>query len=258
MKLTVLLFSLSASCLAQQPSSSLEAAYENKSIDDLRTFFRLWQNEISQISPDEFANCNDTVKQVYNVFEAFFKPFNIEVLGGSEWGADLNKGAEFLIISNAISFGFLTSNAVNTERDNDPFENTKTANESEKSKVENFRPRVRNAVYLDSAHARELTSFLGNDHHKFGKGGIMNPARARNGTALRLNFLNQVVKIHYGHWGGYWHLETQPEVFSVLFDQEMKYAKVEYRIVYEGGYAILGRDPTGKWSILRAKKTWIE
>jgi hypothetical protein len=127
--------------------------------------------------------------------------------------------------------------------------------------IMNFRPVVKvsgkQAVYLTPKRAETLRAFLGDKHLPFGTGGIMNPARSRGESEKRKVFLENVIKIWYGHWGGYWQLNSYPVVYSITFDKSMLYARVNFRMVYEGGEAIL-KKTDGKWLLVSSKRTWIE
>lgn len=112
-------------------------------------------------------------------------------------------------------------------------------------------------LYLNSKYNEILNAFLGNKHLPLGAGGIMNPARSKGQSAKRKMFLEKFIKIWYGHWGGYWQLISYPEANSITFDKEMKYARIDFRMVYEGGEAILKRE-NGIWKLISAKRTWIE
>ena len=67
----------------------------------------------------------------------------------------------------------------------------------------------------------------------------MNPARSKGESEKRKMFLENYIKIFHGHWGGYWQLHSYPEAESITFDKNMEYARVDFRLVYEGGFAIL-------------------
>ncbi len=125
----------------------------------------------------------------------------------------------------------------------------------------NFRPVVqvpgKTALYLTPALRETLTAFLGGTQVPMGTGGIMNPARSKGESAKRQRFLEQQIKIWYGHWGGYWQLTSYPEAYTITLDPQLTYARVSFRMVYEGGYAIFKR--TGaRWVLITAKRTWIE
>lgn len=127
--------------------------------------------------------------------------------------------------------------------------------------IMNFRPTIecngKHPLYLNSYYNDILNAFLGNKHFSLGIGGIMNPARSKGQSEMRKKFLENNIKIWYGHWGGYWQFYSYPKAFSITFDKEMKYARVCYRMVYEGGEAILKKD-NEKWKLISAKRTWIE
>ena len=85
----------------------------------------------------------------------------------------------------------------------------------------------------------------------------MKPATAAGDSYERQQFLGNYIKVIYGHWGGYWHLETHPEVYRISFDENMNNVIVYFRLVYEGGKATLTKQK-GKWELVSSRLTWIE
>lgn len=127
--------------------------------------------------------------------------------------------------------------------------------------IEDFRPLIKcenkKVLYLTQDYEVLLNAFLGHESIPLGTEGIMNPAKSKNDSEERKLFLENFIKIWYGHWGGYWQLITYPLAYSITFDKNMEYARIDFRVVYEGGEAIL-KNNEGKWSLISSKKTWIE
>lgn len=127
--------------------------------------------------------------------------------------------------------------------------------------IEKFYPTIDykdiKAVYLIPKYQDLMDNFLGNSYNKLGKGGIMNPARSKGASKKRKAFIDNLITTFYGHWGGYWQLNTYPYINSITFDKYMKYAKVDFRLVYEGGEALLKKEGE-KWILINSKRTWIE
>ena len=298
---TLLLFSLlflSEFAFTQNASLLLETAYKEKSGKKLTDFFDIWQKETSVVSENELSKQNDTLKQAYKVFTAFYNPSEIGKLGGSEWGNDIYKAVSYLIAQDKIKIYF-KDKIFYTEQEIDDYVVTeiKRAIKNDSTRqhflerkddklskivlenfspmngfsddiderlvdsIKDFRPNLtcKNKVvlYLTPKYDTILNAFLGNTFLPLGSGSIMTPARATIESEKRKIFLEKKIKIWYGHWGGYWQLLSYPQVYSIAFDREMKYAKVNFRMVYEGGEAILKNSNT-KWIILSAKRTWIE
>lgn len=127
--------------------------------------------------------------------------------------------------------------------------------------IASFRPIIKvpgkQAIYLTPEREETLKAFLGDKHLPLGTGGIMNPARSSGESEKRKKFLESALKIWYGHWGGYWQLHSYPVVYSVTFDKSLLYARISFRMVYEGGEAIL-KKMNGQWVLLSSRRTWIE
>ena len=69
----------------------------------------------------------------------------------------------------------------------------------------------------------------------------------------RMNFLENYIKIVEFEF----RLNTYPQVLSITFDKDMKYARIEFKVINEGGYAILERDRE-RWKLISSKVIWKE
>ncbi|HKG08063.1 MAG TPA: hypothetical protein VKB19_16485 [Pedobacter sp.] len=127
--------------------------------------------------------------------------------------------------------------------------------------VVNFRPRVTQTsgtmLYLHDKYHKALTDFLGNSNIPFGQNGPAQIGQAIGESKSKMMFLGNFVKIYLSHWGNSWDLQTPPIVSKMTFDKNLKYVKVDFTMVYEGGSAFLGFE-NGKWNLISAKRAWIE
>ena len=79
----IFLCQLSFLCFAQQGGKKLSTAYKDNSVEELRGFFNDWHKAIPHIHSSEYLKLNDTIKNVYDVYTAFYRPLDIADLGGS-------------------------------------------------------------------------------------------------------------------------------------------------------------------------------
>jgi hypothetical protein len=242
---------------AQKRDSLLFSAYKSKSVAQLKFFFESWANEVTAIADQ--STHNDTIKNVYLVFQAFYDPKDISKSGGSEWGNDIYKNADYLLVQDRIYYGIVDSlirSDLQPKQDSVIFKRA-----IDYDTLKNFRPQIifsdAKAIPLTRTYDSLLNRFLGNHHYKIATGNIMSPARSKGESEKRKQFLENYIKIWYGHWGGYWQLYSYPYVSRITFDRNFQNAIVDYRMVYEGGYAYL-KNINGNWTIVRAKRTWIE
>ena len=281
--LTIALLAMITLGSAQTENQLLKKAYKKKSPELLAQFFETWKQEIPPISEVELSQLNDTLRQAYGVFKGFYKPQSIDSLGGSEWGNDIYKDVPYLAVQDFVEI-YITEDKIHyTEKEIEELTianiNELVKEDSVKEKllqradgkllpfvienfgadfnaplgsydvivdsIVNFRPNIsapgKEPLYLTSKYAKILRRFLGKN-----KRGVKKQA-----------FLANSLKIWQGHWGGYWQIHSYPLAFSITFDKEMKHAKVNFRMVYEGGEAILKHE-NGKWQLVSAKRTWIE
>ena len=126
--------------------------------------------------------------------------------------------------------------------------------------IMDFRPPVKAAdkvpVYLTPAYEDLLVTFLGNQDMPLGSGRGPYPTRSRKESGNRKKFLETYIRLFYGHWGGYWQLVSYPLVHYVTFDRNREYARVDFRMVYEGGEAVLHKE-NGQWTLLSVQRTWM-
>ncbi len=293
----ILFLLFTASANSQSPRQLLDNAYKKKSTELLKQFFLQWNENIPSISNAELSGLNDTVRQTYKAFTAFYKPHSIDSLGGSEFGNDVYKDVEFLIVQNSIRIYF-TEKVFYNEQETDDYVVeylTKNISDSTSQKllkrtngklsdevlekfgpnenvfavrnytmtdsIVNFRPAIncnsKLPLYLTSSYEKLLNSFLGNQHIPLGTDDIMNPARSIEQSEKKEKFLENYVKIWYGHLGDYWQLYSYPEAFKIIFDKDMQYALIPFRIIYEGGVAMLKKE-NGDWKLIWIGRRWIE
>ena len=142
-----------------------------------------------------------------------------------------------------------------------PYSREKYRNRILTDSIMDFRPAIhcveKTPLFLTKKYNEIINSFLGNSHSPLGTGGIMNPARSKGQSKKRKEFLENYVKIFYGHWGGYWQLLSYPQAYSITFDNDMKYARIDFRLVYGGGEALL-KNEERVWTLISSKLTWIE
>jgi hypothetical protein len=61
----------------------------------------------------------------------------------------------------------------------------------------------------------------------------------------------------HGHWGGYWHIATHPDVSNIIFNHSFTKAQIVFRVGYQGGEAMAEKHDD-QWIITNSKTTWIE
>jgi hypothetical protein len=235
----------------------LAQAYQSNSLAKLRVFFENWTKETPALSSPDIDKLNDTARNVYLVFKAFYDPLQLGKTGGSEWGNNIYKQAKYFLLQDKVLFAVVDT----LDEDVNKKDRFEWPQPLKYDTIEHFRPQVSfkfpKTVTLTENYDLLLNGFLGDDHSKLGAGNIMSPAASKGESKVRKEFLEKCIKIWYGHWGGYWQLLSYPSATSVIFDKAFKTAVINYRLVYEGGYAYLRR-VDGVWTLIEAQRTWIE
>lgn len=228
----------------------LEFAFKQNSLDTLQKFFTDWNQNIQPNSVN-FIEQNDTIKAVYDSYKEFYKPLDLLKLGDWEWGNSLNSNSKYVVVQNKIFFAVVSSDNFNE------FNWETSKNDS----ISNFRPPLNlesgKILYLTTEYEKSLNFFLGTESTEMGTPNIMNPSRPEGESEKRYEMIKPYIPILHGHWGGYWHLETHPDVSIILFNKGLSVAKFYFRIGYQGGEAILTKGQNG-WLIKQSESTWIE
>lgn len=284
---TLILFLTLNHSWGQKQDDLLLQAYKARSSQKLQIFFDQWMQETPALSSADIEKSDDTVRNVYLLFQQFYNPIEIQRIGGSEWGNDIYKKAKYFLLQDKIRFAFVDTldkeillqkeyarlaKESNITIDSAIRYSKKDGNfamnifvewpaPKQYETIEHFRPRVSfqspKTIVLIAEYDSLLNRFLGGSHYPLGHGNIMSPAVSSGESANRQKFLEHCIKIWYGHWGGYWQLHTYPTVNSIVFDKSLSHALINYRMVYEGGYAYFKKiDDT--WTLIEAKRTWIE
>ena len=235
---------------AKQLQVQLETAYNTKNNDSLDKFFSYWHASIGATDA-KWINLNDTIKAVYEVFKCFYQPLDLLRIGQWEWGNRLNENAKYVVVQNSIYYRVLPSE--NADEDNGERHNTDS--------IIDFHPPVDldpgKVLYLTNGYEEALNYFLGTESSKLGEGNIMNPSQAVGESEKRYEFLRPFIPILHGHWGGYWHLATHPDVGIITLNKTLNEATINFRVGYQGGSARLSK--TGNhWEVQKSNATWIE
>jgi hypothetical protein len=231
-------------------SDKLEIAFKQISTDTLGQIFLEWNKNVKP-NTTEFIEQNDTIKAVFDVYKEFYKPLDLLKLGDWEWGNDLNSNCKYVVVQNKIFYAVMSPDSF------DDF----SWRTSHKDSINNFRPPLnidsKKVLYLTTEYDKALNQFLGTESTEMGTPNIMNPSRPEGESEKRYEIIRPFIPVLHGHWGGYWHLETHPDVGVILLDKTLTKAKIDFRVGYQGGEATLEKQGN-KWIIKKSKATWVE
>ncbi|MGB8192787.1 MAG: hypothetical protein WCF67_12745 [Chitinophagaceae bacterium] len=229
----------------------LESFHSKKKTDSLIKFFADWNRAISPTAKASIIQ-NDTIKSLYDIHYAFYKPRDLLKLGNWEWGNKLNESSKYVVVSTSINYVVLDTDNIGDAEIDLKYINT----------IFNFRPIVAdidntNVLYLTGEYQNALNRFLGNKYADLGTGNIMDPAMPKGESEKRYRFLRPYIPILHGHWGGYWHIETHPDISRIVFNKQLTKARIYFRVGYQGGEATMIK-MNGEWKLEKSKETWIE
>ena len=225
---------------AEELYDQLETAFQLSSIKNFSKFFMDW-NILVPYHTAKFIEQDNVAEVIYEIYKEFYKPLDLLRLGNWEWGNNLNSNSEYVVVQNKIEFAILKEELFDIWFRSDIYESIKFET------IDDFRPPVNLAkdkiLYLMPEYAEALNMFLGTE--------------IKDDTWERRDFIRPYIPILVGHWGGYWHLATHPEVSRILLDTNKTTAKVYFRVGYQGGEAIL-KKKENRWVIEESRATWIE
>jgi hypothetical protein len=219
--------------------NKLEAAYKQTQPDSLDKIFINWNRTIKP-NPRSFINKDDTIKAIFSVYKAFFEPHDYRI----------NSNCKYVIVQNKIYYSILETEELAI------YDWLRPKNDS----IINFRPPIDfkkdKVLYLTKEYLKSINKFLGSQSTKFGEGGIMNPSQPKGESEKRYEYLRPFIPIKHGHWGG-WYIATDPIIWKIYLNNTLTKAKINFKVGYEGGEAILEKIDK-KWTIKERKFTWIE
>lgn len=236
----------------------LEIAYQEKSVAKLDLFFERWHLETVQITVSELNSMKPVEKEIYKIHRTIFRP-NDENMFGSTNGPSISiKGKKIIIVQHR--FRYIIDDSLRSMMYHGYHCDFHPENCSIEE-IKNFRPKVDipnySVVYHSEKYEEILDNFLGWEFSDFGEGSIMNPSHPRGESTKRHHFLELVVRVLPGHWGGYWHFETQPLIQYITINSEMTRALVDYRAGW-GGRGIEVYREGEEWIIGKTRYGWIE
>jgi hypothetical protein len=261
--------SLLAVFSVQNTSSSTEnellKAYKENDTKEIDAYFENWNEESKKLTKSEYANKLE--ESLYQIYKIIFHPYNMEPLVNEQMMDYFEKDlievinrAPYVVVQNKINY-IITNFEEAKGEDIISYIITARIGADDIKTIEEFYPLVdvdkEKVLYLTKRHEEDLTRFLGTEEQPFGKKSIMGPAIPKGETGKRYQFIRKYIPILYGHWGGYWHLSTHPQIEYVYINKELNHALAQYRIGYNFGFAEL-KKIDDEWIMLRAEMNGME
>lgn len=216
---------------------SLTKGYTGSSQAELFWFLDTWN--IEYISNEDSVNRDGgTAKDVYAIFKLIYKPFNINELGEHEW-ENIYTGAKYIVVQDIIYYNFNYNNTIHEE--NDSVVNFRPDINFDNTKILYYSNKYSDIIQTFLSHGKEMEMMEGYDEE----------------TLKRARYLNEGIYIFPGHWGGYWHIITHPELSIISFNADKTKAKAYFRILYMFGEAEFEKED-GEWKLKNSAITGIE
>ena len=237
---------------SEQLKERIGEYYKSDFTDSLMNFLLEWNTQVPS-STKEYIDQNDTLKNIFLVFADLYKPFKFGDYNAIKYFEDKNK---YVVIQNEINYAVISTSEYQclVFKSSDVYPND-TAYEfyRKTKKLLYFRPQLNFArakcLYLTNEYKRAINDFLGL--------GSFNGDIIKNSPIFsRYKFLCPTLPIVYGHWGGYWHIETFPIIDRIIFDKNFKHASVDFRYSLEE--TVLQYRITKKAGHWRADNKWLK
>jgi hypothetical protein len=218
----------------------LETEFQEGKTTFLNTLFAEIAEKSKHITDSEYNGLMKFEKCVYDIFEDFYNPLNLEKYGDFIYGNSLYEKSQYLVVQNSIevrivdfnldTLDYLIVNKIETKKQF-----------LSNLKILNFRPRINSNVkilYKNSIFNFYFIPFFTNDFVLFADGDIMSPAKAIGLALEKQKYIDKYFRIMPKHWRDGWHLTTHPFVEKVYLNKTYDRALVFFRIVNEGGYSL--------------------
>lgn len=244
---------------------NLEKEYEENNQDKIKSYFMNWNKESIQLTKSSYSNA--TEESLYQIYYVLFQPYELEPLVDElmldYYEKDLIEvinQTPYVITQNKINYILLDFDEAREDILKHVAFEIKFGRD-DIHVLEDFYPTValekKRVLHMTEEYEEEITTFLGSTEQPLGEKHIMGPSVPKGETEKRYQFLRKYVPILYGHWGGYWHLSTHPQIELVYLDNDLKHAVAQYRIGYNFGYAEFVKEEDS-WKLVRAKMMGME
>ena len=207
-------------------AADLETAFQSSSEEQLDQFFDDWHTSLPAKPLDEIID--PVERDLYSLYKAFFKPYELVRLTGYESGDEPEKKWDILVLQDSIRYCI----------GEDLPEQSWTLTE--------FRPQIQfpntKSVFLTPPYRDAIELFLNRD--------------MEGDDIQRYRFLTTKISVFPGH-GRYWELLTAPSALSVEFNEERTQAVVYFCLIWEGGAARFKRQGD-EWILVDSGLGWMQ
>ena len=222
--------------IAQQ----LEHAYQNGSQSALDTAFISWQQIIPTYSSNEINAHSDTIRQVYDIFQAFYCPWDLNRITGGEH-ENFETDYRYIVVQNNLQFAVIDTN---------PQYYFYQGVSIWEGTIQDFRPNLDDAtfpfVYLSALADSMIYQYL------YQPDGTLEPDHQQ-----RVDFLREAIQLTHHHWISDYHKTTMPVVSHIYINEMFTQALVTFRVFYQFGQSYMER-LDNRWILIHSKLTGIE
>lgn len=253
-----------------QQKENINLLYSYEENDEIRItqYFKDWNEKSKKLTKTEYEN--ELEENLYKIFKVVYQPYNMVPFINEQmldyFEHDLIKvinQAPYIVVQNQLHYTIEDLKDTNEDvyDEYDEYLLTLMDSKNEIKTINNFYPQIdidfNKVLYLTDEYEVEIISFLGGEERPFSEKNIMAPAIPKGETEKRYQWLRKYIPILYGHWGGYWHLPTHPEILNVYINKELTHAIANYRIGYKFGFAEL-KKVNGDWVLIKALMNGME
>ncbi len=222
--------------IAQQ----LEHAYQCRSQSELDTAFISWKQIIRPYSSDEINVFSDTIRQVYDIFQAFYSPWDLDRITGGEH-ENFETAFRYIVVQNSIHFAVVDTN---------PQYYYYLGVSILERAIPDFRPRLNEAtfpvVYLSASADSMIYQYL-----------YQSDRTPESDHQQRVAFLREAIQLTHHHWISDYHKATMPIVSYIYMNDMFTQALVTFRVFYQFGQSYLERSDD-RWILMHSELTAIE
>ena len=221
-------------------ANQLEYAYQSGLQSELDTVFAAWHRNIPPYSSDEINKFSDTIRQVYDIFRAFYSPTDLNRVTA---GAHENFETDFryIVVQNNLNFAVVDTN---------PQSYYYRGVTSRERTIPDFRPQPNETafpvVYLSARADSMIYQYL-----------YQSDRTPKPDHQQRVAFLQEAMQLTHHHWISDYHKATMPIVSYIYINEKFTEALVTFRVFYQFGQAYLERS-NNKWSLIHSELTGIE
>ncbi len=260
-------FILTTHLRADEESATLVNGFDTYelSLNPLKSYCDTWAKSYKPKTDEELNKLEPLVSDVYEIFEDFWTPSNVQRLFGDreEIHRDSRnyfyQDAPYFILQRSVLVALIeTDEGISIDTGVEIL--NLTGEDPKKIIIKDFRPQInfekQKVLHLTEDREKSLLAFLGYEIISAGSYNKLRMVLPKEKSRMRERYLAHYLRFVQRRSGG-WYMISHPEAQRILINSRRTEAHVEFQFLTHGGKAIYKKE-NGKWILKGSRMTWVQ